>query len=344
MLSHTLGVKQLIVAVNKMDDKSVNYSKERFDEIKDEVTQHLKHVGYKPERVPFVPISGWVGDNMTEKSKNLRWYKGPTLVEALDNLHAPKRPSSKPLRVPVQDIYKISGIGTVPVGRVETGTMKSGMILSFAPSGVATEVKSIEMHHESLQEAHPGDNIGFNVKNVGVKDIQKGHVASDAANNPAAEAESFVAQVMIMSHPSKIFAGYTPVLDCHTAHVACCFTELMQKLDPKTGEVMEENPTFVKKGDVVIANIHPLKPFCVEAFSDFAPLGRFAVRDMKKTVAVGVIKSVVKKEISQDHHHGHEKKGMHKSVDHGKGAGHAKKLSNDHHGKHSKKSAMHIAQ
>jgi len=310
LLAHTLGVKQMIVCVNKMDDKSIQYSQERFNEIKHEVTTLLKNLGYKPEeRIPFVPISGWEGDNMIEKSPNLPWYTGPTLVEALDNLHPPKRPTEKPLRIPIQDVYKISGIGTVPVGRVETGIMKPGMHINFAPSNIESEVKSIEMHHVNLSQAGPGDNIGFNVKNVAVKDIHKGYVASNLADHPASQAESFEAQVMILNHPGKIYSGYTPVIDCHTAHVACCFTELKQKMDRKTGEIVEENPEFIQKGDACLVTIHPMKPFCVETFTDFAPLGRFAVRDMKRTVAVGIIKSVVhKQEEGKVVQQAHEKK------------------------------------
>jgi elongation factor 1-alpha len=309
----------MVVAINKMDDKSVNYSQRRYDEIKEEVSTYLKSLGYKPMRIPFVPISGWVGDNMIEKSNNLPWYTGPTLLEALDNVHPPKRPTDKPLRVPVQDVYKISGIGTVPVGRVETGVMKPGMHINFAPSYIEGEVKSIEMHHEQLKEALPGDNIGFNVKNVAMKDIHKGYVASDISKDPARSALSFEVQMIVINRPGKIFSGYTPVIDCHTAHVACCFTHLKQKIDLRTGEVKEENPEFVTNGDACLADVIPMKPLCVEPFHEIPPLGRFAVRDMKRTVAVGVIKSVVKEEVKKEIHHNHvaKKKGAFaKNVNH----------------------------
>ena len=219
LLAHTLGVRQMVVAVNKMDDKNVQYSQDRFGEIKEEVSSYLKSLGYKPVKIPFIPISGWVGDNMIEKSKNMPWYDGPYLLEALDNCHPPKRPTDKPLRLPLQDIYKISGIGTVPVGRVESGIMKPGMQCNFAPVGVVADVKTIEMHHVNLTEALPGDNIGFNVKNISVKDLHRGYVASDANNSPASAVSSFESQIIIMNHPGKIFNGYTPVLDCHTAHM-----------------------------------------------------------------------------------------------------------------------------
>jgi len=296
LLSFTLGVKQMIVCMNKMDEKTVNYSEERYTEIKKEVSDFLKKVGYKPDTIPFIPISGWNGDNMLDKSTNTTWYKGPTLIEALDKIEPPKRPTEKPLRLPLQDVYKIGGIGTVPVGRVETGILKPGMNVTFAPADVKTDVKSVEMHHTSVPEAIPGDNVGFNVKGLSVKDIKRGYVCGDSKNDPPREVESFVAQVIIMNHPGQIENGYSPVLDCHTAHIACKFTEIQSKIDRRTGKSMEEEPKFIKTGDSALVLLKPSKPMCVETFTEYPPLGRFAVRDMKQTVAVGVIKVANKKE------------------------------------------------
>jgi len=298
LLSFTLGVKQMIVALNKMDATEPKYSKNRYEEIVKEVSGYLKKVGYNPAKISFVPISGFQGDNMIERSTNMDWYKGPTLLEALDQCSPPVRPSDKPLRLPLQDVYKIGGIGTVPVGRVETGIIKPGMVVVFAPGGLTTEVKSVEMHHETLDQAIPGDNVGFNVKNVSVKELKRGFVASDSKNDPAKEAASFVAQVIVMNHPGQISQGYCPVLDCHTSHIACKFAELQVKMDKRSGKKLEDNPKFLKNGEAGLVNLVPSKPMCVEGFKTYPPLGRFAVRDMRQTVAVGVIKEVEKKEAS----------------------------------------------
>ena len=310
LLAYTLGVKQMIVGCNKIDSTEPPYSEARFKEITKEVGNFLKKTGYNPKSIIFVPISGWHGDNMIEPSTKMPWYKGwsveqvlekgkepkvskgNTLLEALDTVIPPKRPTDKPLRLPLQDVYKIGGIGTVPVGRVETGVLKPGVIVTFAPVNVTTEVKSVEMHHEALTEAIPGDNVGFNVKNVSVKDIRRGNVAGDSKNVPPKETDNFDAQVIILNHPGEIHPGYAPVLDCHTAHIACKFAEFKEKIDKRSGKKLEDNPTKLKSGDAAIINLVPSKPMCVESFSEFPPLGRFAVRDMKQTVAVGVVKAV----------------------------------------------------
>jgi elongation factor 1-alpha len=299
LLAYTLGVKQMVVACNKFDDKTVQYSQARYDEVKKEVSAYLKKVGYNPEKVNFVPISGWEGDNMLEKSDKMPWYKGPCLIEALDGLEPPKRPMDKPLRLPLQDVYKIGGIGTVPVGRVETGILKPGDVVTFAPQALTTEVKSVEMHHEALAEAIPGDNVGFNVKNVAVKDLRRGNVCSNSKNDPAKEAEDFLAQVIVLNHPGQISNGYAPVVDCHTCHIACKFQNIQTKIDRRSGKELEAEPKAIKSGDAAIVLMKPQKPMCVESFTDYPPLGRFAVRDMRQTVAVGVIKSVKKREGGQ---------------------------------------------
>lgn len=315
LLAYTLGVKQLIVCCNKMDTTAPPFSQARFEEIKKEVSTYIKTVGYNPKAVAFVPISGFHGDNMLEVSDNISWWTGfeierkgtndklekctgKTLFDALDSILPPQRPTGKPLRLPLQDVYKIGGIGTVPVGRVETGILKPGMLVTFAPPAVTTEVKSVEMHHEVLTEALPGDNVGFNVKNVSVKDIKRGNVAGDSKNDPPKGVKNFLAQVIVLNHPGEIRNGYSPVLDCHTAHIACKFAEIKEKCDRRSGKKLEDNPPSVKKGDAAMVELQPSKPMCVESFSSYPPLGRFAVRDMKQTVAVGVIKETTKEDKS----------------------------------------------
>jgi len=293
-LAFTLGVNQLVVAINKMDDPSVNWSQERYNEVKNEVSRMLKMVGYKVEKIPFVPTSGWTGDNLVKPSDKMPWYKGPTLIEALDTFEVPPKPLDKPLRIPVQDVYSITGVGTVPVGRVETGVLKEGDMVIFMPANKQGEVKSIEMHHTRIPRAEPGDNIGFNVRGIAKTDIRRGDVCGHV-NNPPTVAREFIGQIIIIYHPTAIAAGYTPVLHYHTGQMACRFTELIRKIDPRTGQVVEEKPSFLKTGDAALVRMEPLRPIAIETYSEFSELGRFAVRDMGTTIAAGIVKEITKK-------------------------------------------------
>lgn len=299
MLAFTLGVKQAIVCINKMDDRTVNYSEARYNEIRQEVESFLtSKVGYRvtdadnKTLVRFLPISGWKGDNLIEASDNMPWYRGPTLLQALDSVIPPTRPTDKPLRVPIHDVFKIGGVGTVPTGRIESGIMKTEMNVTFMPGNIKTEVRSIEMHHTMLTEANPGDNIGFNVRSVAIKDLHRGMVCGETRKDPPRTCVAFDAQIIVLSHPNTIHAGYSPIVDCHTAHVSCKFAALKQKINKRSGQVEEEKPDSLKTGDAAIVHMVPSKPMCVETFKDYPPLGRFAVRDMRRTVAVGVIKKV----------------------------------------------------
>jgi len=291
-LARTLGIPQLVVAVNKMD--SVEYKQDAYEKTKVDVTVLLKNVGYKTDTVAFVPISAYIGDNIASRSAKTPWYKGPTLVEALNGFVVPDKPTGKPLRLPVQDVYTITGVGTVPVGRVETGILKPNDKIIFMPSGKVGEVKSVEMHHTQLQQAIPGDNVGFNVRGISKTDVKRGDVVGPV-DNPPTVAKSFVARIMVLNHPSVITAGYTPVFHCHTAQVACTFEALLKKLDPKTGATLEENPQTIKTGDAALVKIRPTKPMVVELAKDFPPLGKFAIRDMGITVAAGMCIEVEKK-------------------------------------------------
>lgn len=291
-LSKTLGINQLIVAINKID--ASKYSEERYKEVVSQVSQILKMVGYKPDQISFIPVSAFEGDNMKILSKNTPWYKGPTILDALNNLKIPEKPTSLPLRIPVEDAYTISGIGTVPVGRVETGIMRKGDQVIFMPSGACGEVKSIEMHHEEMQQAVPGDNIGWSVRGIGKNDVRRGDVCGPKSAPPSV-AEEFTGQIVVLQHPSAITAGYTPVFHSHTTQTACMFLSLDKKLDPKSGQPKEDNPAFLKAGDAAIVTFKPTKPMVLEPAKEIPQLGRFAIRDMGMTIAAGVCLSVKKK-------------------------------------------------
>jgi elongation factor 1-alpha len=251
-------------------------------------------VGFKASEIPFVPTSAFEGDNITKSSENTPWYTGPSLLDCLNDLKEPEKPDKLPLRIPVQDAYTISGIGTVPVGRVETGVMKKGQNVTFNPSGVTGEVKSIEMHHEEVPEAVPGDNIGWNVRGVGKNDVRRGDVCGPS-DNPPSVADEFTGQIVVLQHPSAITAGYTPVFHCHTTQTACTLMSIDKKLDPKTGQVKEENAAFIKAGDAAIVTIKPTRPMVIEPVKEIPQLGRFAIRDMGMTIAAGMCMSVKQK-------------------------------------------------
>lgn len=291
ILAKTMGIDQLIVAINKMDAAEPPYSQERYKQIVTSLSSFLKGLGYDPNKIPFIPISAWYGDNLIERSPNTPWYSGKTLVEALDDFTTPPKPVDKPLRIPVQAVYSISGIGTVPVGRVETGVMKKGDKVVFMPPGVVGEVRSIEMHHTPIERAEPGDNIGFNVRGVNKQDIKRGDVVGHPTVPPTV-AEEFTARVFLVWHPSAVTKGYTPVIHAHTASVAARVTEIVAKLDPRSGKEIEKNPEFIKAGDSAIVKFQPIKPMVIEKYTDFPQLGRFAMRDMGKTVGIGIVVDV----------------------------------------------------
>ena len=293
-LLRTLGVNQLVVCINKMDDQTVKYSEQRFNEAKQDVENLLKTVGYNVSKINIIPISGWTGENEVKKSTNMPWYKGPTLMEALDSFSEPPKPIDKPLRVPVQDVYTITGVGTVPVGRVETGKMKVGDTVMIMPEGLSAEVKSIETHHTAMQEAMAGDNIGFNLRGVAKSDFRRGSVLGPPSSPPTI-AKEFQAQIIVVFHPTAIAPGYTPVLHAHTAQVAATIAEIVAKIDPRTGQPTEEKPKTIKTGDSAIVKIQPLRPIVLETFKDFPELGRFALRDMGSTVAAGIVKEITQK-------------------------------------------------
>jgi len=291
-LLKTLGVNQMVVAINKMDDPTVNYSQTRYEECRKQLEHLLKTVGFDTSKINFIPVSAWTGDNLVKPSEKMSWYKGPTLEKALDFFEVPPKPIDKPLRVPVQDIYTITGVGTVPVGRVETGVMKEGDTVIFMPANVKGEVKSIETHHEKIPQAVPGDNIGFNVRGITKTDVKRGEVCGHPTNPPSV-AKEIVAQIIVVYHPTSIAQGYTPVIHAHTAQMACKFTELIKKINPRTGEIVEEKPAFLKTGDGALIKLQPIRPLSVESYANIPQLGRFAIRDMGTTIAAGIVKEII---------------------------------------------------
>ncbi len=296
-LLRTMGVKNLAVVINKMD--AVDYKEEKFNQVKEDVSKLLRQVGINPEETPFIACSGLQGDNIIEKSEKMAWYKGPTLREQIDLFPAPKLPTDLNMRMPVQDVYEITGIGTVPVGKVETGILKMGQKVKVLPGrtgeGVEGEIKTIEAHHETLSEAPAGMNVGVNIRGVGKKDIARGDVICDAAN-PVPIVKEFIAQIAVINHPTVLAKGYTPVFHIHTAQVPCQFTELIAQIDPRTNEVIKENPDFLKNGDVAKVRIRPQGRLALETQKDNPYMSKFAVRDAGATVAAGFCAEIVDKE------------------------------------------------
>ena len=291
-LLRTLGVSQLIVAINKMDDS--NYSEQAFKAAKEKAEKLIKSVGYKLENVPIIPVSGWKGDNLVKKSENMKWWTGKTMLETFDDCKLPEKPVGKPLRIPIQDVYTITGVGTVPVGRVETGTVKAGMKIIVMPAGVPGEIKTIETHHTQMESAEAGDNIGFNLRGVDKKDIKRGDVIG-TPDNPPNVAKEFRAQIIVIHHPTALAPGYTPVMHAHTVQVAATIVAFEAKINPQTGAAEEKDPKFLKAGDSAIVRIRPVRPIAIETFQDFPELGRFALRDMGATIAAGVVKDITEK-------------------------------------------------
>lgn len=288
-LLKVLGVGQFIFAINKMD--AVNYDRQKYEDAKQALFAKLKPMGYPVDKIPIIPISAYMGDNIAKKSDKMTWYSGPTLVEAFDQLIEPKKPTDKPLRLPIQEIFTITGQGTVPVGRVEAGILKPNTPVIVEPEHVSGEIKTIEMHHQQLAQAVPGDNIGFSLKGVDKKAIKRGSVIG-VPQNPPTVAEEFTAQIVVLNHPTAIGKNYTPVFHLHTAQLACTLVEIIEKKDPKTGATAQKNPDFIKTGDVAIVRVKPTKPVVVEKYQDYPALGRFAIRDMGQTVAAGVVLTV----------------------------------------------------
>ena len=291
-LAQTLGVKQVVVAINKADN--YDYSEDRYNECKEAISDLLKMIGFPVKKIPFVPVSGLMMENLSKKSDKMSWYDGPTLIEAIDKFEIPPKPTDKPLRLPIQDAYRIKGTGVVPVGRVETGVLKKGDKIIIMPTEFKGEIRSIEMHHEEIPQAVPGDNVGFSIRGLEIKDVGRGDCLGHPNDPPTVITPkgNWTGQIIVIWHPTAIAQGYTPVIHAHTAQVAAKFMELNKKLDQKTGAVIEDSPKFIKRNESAIIKLQPIKKMCLEKYEKFAEMGRFAVRDMGRTVAVGIVKDL----------------------------------------------------
>jgi elongation factor 1-alpha len=291
-LAQTLGVKQIVVAINKMD--TTDYSEDRYNECKEAISDLLKNIGFPVKKIPFVPTSGLMMQNLSKLTDKMPWYKGVSLMDAIDGFEIPEKPVNKPLRLPIQDAYKIKGTGVVPVGRVETGVMKKGDNIIIMPTGFQGEVRSIEMHHEEIEQALPGDNVGFSIRGISAKDASRGDCLGHPNNPPTVinPNGNFIGQIIVIWHPTAIAQGYTPVVHAHTAQVASKFVEISKKLDQKTGAVIEDNPKFIKRNEAAIVKLQPIKKLCIEKYTEIPEMGRFAVRDMGRTIAVGIVKEI----------------------------------------------------
>ena len=299
-LSKIFGVGQLLVAVNKMDISGVSYSEARYKEVVEDVKKHAKQAGWNVDKIRFIPMASLKGDNVIKKTEHLAWWDGDTLLQAINKFEVPLKPTGLPLRLPLQDVYNITGIGVVPVGRVETGIMKVGDKVVFVPGregkGVHGEIKSIEMHHEAVNQAEPGDNVGFSARGIGKKDIARGDVLGHETNPPSVATE-FTAQIVILNHPSVVTVGYTPVFHIHTSQVACQFLEIVKKLNPATGEEIKENKDILRTGDAAVVRLRPVQAVVIEKNAEIPQMSRFAIRDSGVTVAAGMCIDIIKKQL-----------------------------------------------
>ncbi|XAR58344.1 Protein-synthesizing GTPase [Bertholletia excelsa] len=290
-LAKTLGVSKLLVVVNKMDDPTVNWSKERYDEIESKMIPFLRSSGYNVKKdVLFLPISGLMGSNMkTRVDKNIcPWWDGQCLFEALDAVEVPPRDPKGPFRMPIIDKFK--DMGTVLMGKVESGTVSEGDSLLVMPNKAQVKVLAIYCDDDKVRHAGPGENLRIRLSGIEEEDILSGFVLSSVVN-PIPAVSEFVAQLQVLELlDNAIFtAGYKAVLHIHSVMEECEIVELLQQIDPKTKKPMKKKVLFVKNGAVVVCRVQVNNVICIEKFSDFAQLGRFTLRTEGKTVAVGKV-------------------------------------------------------
>jgi len=295
ILAKTLGIKKLVIAVNKLDDPTVQWSKERYDEIEGKLSPFLKQIGYNLSKdVVWVPISGFDGSNIIKKApeKTCPWYKGESLLQTLDALQPLDRLNESPLRVPVLDKFKESG-KTYIIGKVESGVLNLGDTIVISPSKQQLNVLQILNDDGPLKAARPGENIKVVVKGSQVEEdaIYRGAILSHIDKQPTVT-NDFVAQIAILQlleHKSLFSAGYECVVHIHTSAEEVVVKMLLEELDSKTGTSKKKLPKFVQNKALVIAHMSTSKPVVIETFEAFSQLGRFTLRDEGKTIAFGKI-------------------------------------------------------
>merc|ERR1712137_606676 len=309
-LINLLGVKQLIVGINKMDCDTAKYGQDRYTEIKDEMASMLVKVGWKKEFVkncvPFLPISGWIGDNLLTMSPKMAWWKGVTvksqkqpvkvdcLLDALEKMvKPPKRALKKPLRMPVSGVYKIKGVGDVITGRVEQGKVEPGNETIFLPTHTASKpcagkIFSVEMHHKSVPMAGPGDNVGLNVKALNKDNMPRvGDVMIAKDDTSIKACKNFTAQVQVLDHPGELKVGYSPIAFIRTGRSACRLATINWKIGKETGGAKAENPPHLKANEMAEVVFEPQQPFVAEGFKSCEGLGRVAIMEGASVVMLG---------------------------------------------------------
>jgi len=309
-LLYLLGVEQLIVGVNKMD--ACNWDEGRFTEIKEEFVKMLQMIGFKPKKVPFIPYSGFHGDNLVVKSDKAPWYKGWTanlgpkqvvngftLVEALNNfIQPPSREPDKPLRLPISNIYNIKGVGQIICGTVEQGTIRPGDVIGIAPAGLqGKKMFSIEQHKKVLDSAGPGNSVGMSIKGIGKDEkVSPGDIIYLEKEGMLKPIKTFTAMVAVQEHPGALKPGYCPIIFCRTAKVACKMTRILWKQSKKTGGAKVDNPPELQQFENAEVEFEPTAPLFLEPFADCAALGRIAVMDSNRLKMLGKVTACVAKD------------------------------------------------
>jgi len=319
-LINLLGVKQIVIGVNKMDCDTAGYKKDRYDEIAAEMSSMLVKVGWKKEFIekntPLLPISGWMGDNLLKKSTNMTWWSGvdvivgkdekihiDTLYDALDKMcRVPDRPISAPMRMPISGIYKIKGVGDVLAGRVEQGVVKPGEEVLFMPTHTGSnpcggKVFTVEMHHTRHECANPGDNVGLNIKGLDKNNMPRsGDVMIYKKDTTLGQTKEFDAQIQVLDIPNEIKVGYSPIGFVRCGRSACRISALKWKMGKETGGKKMDDPHALKSNEMAQCSFQPQQPLVCDTFKNCEGLSRVAFMDGNGVVMLGKVVTCERKE------------------------------------------------